>query len=148
MKIEVVETETNFCEDLEDLQHLSDLKVLFLADYHVEDINELKNFAENFNKLNLPYGLEYIFIDFRDFDYVDDEEKTEIKKIFDTLKIPFDCKVNVIFRDPYYFSYSYSHDGMPLSEEIHQQLFKSLKQNYDSNNCFKSDHIHQLVLIH
>ena len=151
MKIEVVETETDFCEDLEDLQYLSDLKVLFLTDYTSEGINDLKSCSENFNKLNLPHGLKYIFIDFNDFYKLNDKDKTEAHDIIEMLKIPFGCKLNAIFRnnDLGKFYYLYSRDNITQngSYELQRDIFLSLKQNYDSNNHFITQNLPQLVLI-
>ena len=149
MKVEVVEIETNFCKDMEDLQYLTDLKVLFLTDYHVEDMNHLKSFSENFNKLNLPCELKYIFFDFMDFDSLEDRDKIEAHDIIDMLKIPFGCKVNAIFRNRYHFYYLYSRDNITKngSYGLQREVFTSLLNSYDDNNHFTTQNLHQLVLI-
>ena len=99
MKIQVINFKYAIPEDLYHLQQFKDLEILYINFNQLFIINEFNEFIEKFNESNLPIGLKYVFLKFghvciacsEDFDY-----NYTLKKIR-IIKLPFNCKMRVIF---------------------------------------------------
>jgi hypothetical protein len=157
LKLKVQENEFN------DIQYFRDLKVMcvcvYLGDGNIISykIKHLREFVEEFNKINMCSSLQYLFIKLAlPFYYeFDDEDLFEICKILNMLKVPFGCEFFVKFKTEkliYTFFHNrtpqiFSSENLDDSNYDFKELFLKFKRDYSDMSYFKSKNIKQLVEI-